>query len=349
MQAAVYYGVGDVRIEDLPEPEPAPGEVKIRLAHNGVCGSDLHEYFSAPTFVPVEPHPLTGVKAPVILGHEFSGTVVEIGDGVSGVEVGQPAALRPTYSCGACPACRRHLPNICRRLAFHGLSANGGGLSEFTTLPVDMVHALPGRVSLELGALVEPMAVGHHAVNRSGVTAEDLTVIVGAGPIGIGLWFALRARGFDKVIVSETSPQRRSAIEALGATTVIDPRTTDLTEAVMELTGDLGAAAVFDAAGVGAAIGDSIGCLAPRGKIVVVGIHELPFDFNPTILLLNEVEVIGSIVYDDDDYDAVIANMAAGVYDTSGWVEHAPLAALEEAFDELRAGRKLKILIDMEP
>ena len=143
MRAAVYYGVGDVRIEDVPEPTPGPGEVKIELAFNGVCGSDLHEYFSAPTFVPVEPHPQTGVSAPVVLGHEFSGTVTEVGADVTSTAPGQRAALRPTYSCGTCASCLRGLPNICRVLAFHGLSASGGGLAEHTVMPADMVHPLP--------------------------------------------------------------------------------------------------------------------------------------------------------------------------------------------------------------
>ncbi len=347
VRAAVYYGVGDIRIEDIPMPTVGPGQVKVKLAYNGVCGSDLHEYFSASTFTPVEPHPQTGVKIPVVLGHEFSGEIAEVGAGVTGIEVGQAAALRPTYSCGDCASCRQGLPNICRILAFHGLSADGGGLSEYTVLPAENVHLLPDGVSLELGALVEPMAVGHHAVDRSGLTREDTAVIVGAGPIGIGLWFALKARGFDKVIVSETSPERRAAISGLGAETVIDPRQNDLVETVMELTDGVGAAAVFDAAGVGAAISHSVPALAPRGKIVVVGIHELPFDFNPTSLLLQEVEVIGSIVYDDDDYRAVIANMADGIYDTTGWVEHARLEDLLQVFEDLRAGRKLKVLIDM--
>ena len=348
MRAAVYYGVRDVRIEDIPVPSPGPGQVKIRLAYNGICGSDLHEYYSASTFTPVEPHPQTGVKIPVILGHEFSGTVVELGEGVEGLQIGERAALRPTYSCGRCASCQQNRPNICRILAFHGLSADGGGLSEFTVLPADMVHPLPEEVSLELGALVEPMAVGHHAVDRSGVGASDTVVIIGAGPIGIGLWFALKARGYDKVIVSEPSAQRREAVVGLGAPKVIDPRETDLAETVMEMSDGVGASAVFDAAGVGAAISEGVACLAPRGKVVVVGIHELPFDFNPTSLLLQEVEIIGSIVYDDDDYDAVIDNMKAGVYDTTGWVEHVSLDDLLAAFDELRHRRKMKILIDLE-
>ena len=148
MRAAVYHGVGDVRVEDVPEPSPGRGEVKIKLAHNGICGSDLHEYYSASTFIPLEPHPQTGVQAPVIMGHEFSGTVAELGEGVTGLEVGQPAALRPTHSCGTCPPCKQGLPNICRILAFHGLSAEGGGLAEYTVVTADQVHPLPEGVSL---------------------------------------------------------------------------------------------------------------------------------------------------------------------------------------------------------
>ena len=175
MRAARYHGVRDIRIEELPDPTPEAGEVLVKVAHNGICGSDLHEYYSAPTFIPVDPHPLTGAHVPVVLGHEFSGTVVEVGDGVDPDLVGTNAALRPTYSCGQCASCQRGLHNICRRLAFHGLSAHGGGLAELTTLPADHVHPLPDSVSLELGALVEPMAVGSRrcVASRSSATTSS--------------------------------------------------------------------------------------------------------------------------------------------------------------------------------
>jgi (R,R)-butanediol dehydrogenase/meso-butanediol dehydrogenase/diacetyl reductase len=149
------------------------------------------------------------------------------------------------------------------------------------------------------------------------------------------------------VLISETSPQRRAAISRLGADEVIDPRTTDFRDSVSRLSDRAGAAVIFDAAGVGAAITTSIPALGPRGKLVVVGVHEKPFDFNPTSLLLQEIDMIGSIVYDDADFDAVIDNMTQGRYETAGWVEHAPLSGLLEAFEELRAGRKMKILIDL--
>lgn len=347
MRAAVYHEPGDIRIEDIAEPSPGPGEVKLKVAFNGVCGSDLHEYYNAATFVPTEPHPQTGIAAPVVLGHEFSGTVVEVGDGVTSVEVGTRVAVRPTLSCRQCESCRRGLFNICRSLAFHGLSAATGGLSEFTVVGADAVHPLPASVSLELGALVEPMAVGHHAVTLSGLEPGDLTVVAGLGPIGIGLWFALQAAGITDVVVSDPSPERRAALTRLGAENVIDPREDDVRSVAFDLTGGAGAPVVFDAAGVGAAISSGLDALAPRGKVVVVGIHEKAMELNPTSLLLGETSIVGSIVYLDEDYTAVIQAMADGHYATGGWVSHNTLDGLLDAYTDLRAGRQMKILIDL--
>lgn len=267
MRSAIYYGPHDVRIEDVPEPEVGPGQVKLRVAHNGVCGSDLHEYFAAATFVPVEPHPQTGIKAPVTLGHEFSGTVVAVGEGVTDVAVGDRAAVRPTYSCGACASCRAGAPNTCRVLAFHGLSGPGGGLSEYTVVDAGMVFPLPEGVSLEMGALVEPMAVSYHAVKLSGIQPGQVAIIAGLGPIGVGLFFALRALGVTDIIASDPSTARREILRRLGAQTVVDPHETDLTQLSREMSDDLGAFAVFDAAGVGAAIISGIAALAPQGKV----------------------------------------------------------------------------------
>jgi (R,R)-butanediol dehydrogenase/meso-butanediol dehydrogenase/diacetyl reductase len=347
MRAARYHGVRDVRIEEVPEPEAGPGQVKVKVAHNGVCGSDLHEYFSATTFVPLEPHPLTKAVAPVILGHEFSGTIVAVGEGVSRVSVGDQAAIRPNYHCGTCAACRQGLPNVCRLLAFHGLSGPGGGLSDFTVVDEDAVHVLPAGVSLEMGALVEPMAVGHHAVARSSVRPGQTAVIAGLGPIGIGIWLALRAQGITDVVCSDPSPERRDALRRLGAEHVVDPRETDLAEVCAGLSDGAGASVAFDAAGTGAAITGTLPALAPRGTLVVVALHEKPTEFNPTSLVLQETALIGSLIYTADDYDRVIAAMAAGSYAIDGWVEHAGLDDLPEVFESLRAGQRMKVLIDL--
>ncbi|MBY6412827.1 2,3-butanediol dehydrogenase [Rhodococcus sp. BP-252] len=346
MRGAVYYAPGDIRIESIADVEPSHGQVKLRVAHNGVCGSDLHEYFSGQTFIPSEPHPLTGQMAPIVLGHEFSGTVVAVGDGVD-INIGARVAVRPTLTCGQCPACTAGVSNVCRKLAFHGLSAATGGLSEYSVVDANAIHVLPETVSLEMGALVEPMAVSYHAVTRSGVKPGDVAVISGLGPIGIGLWFALRDRGIHDVIVSDPSDVRRRALKKLGAEHVVNPRHDNIGDIARDLSSGTGASAVFDAAGVGAAITSGVAALRPHGKVVVVGIHEQPMSLNPTSLLLSETEIIGSIVYSDDDYSKVIAAMAAGSYTADGWVEHAPLDSLVDIYHELRQGNKLKVLIDV--
>jgi (R,R)-butanediol dehydrogenase/meso-butanediol dehydrogenase/diacetyl reductase len=347
MRSAVYYRPHDVRIDDVDEPQPGPGQVKLRVAHNGVCGSDLHEYFSTETFVPVQPHPQTGVQAPLTLGHEFSGTVVAVGDDVSSVGKGDRVAVRPTYTCGTCPSCRAGSPNTCRVLAFHGLSGPGGGLSEFTVLPESMVFALPDNVSLELGALVEPMVVSYHAVKVSRIQPGRAAVIAGLGPIGVGLFFALRAAGITNIIASDPSAERRGIVSTLGATTVIDPTVTEVATAAREATDGLGAQVVFEAAGVGVAILTAIEALAPQGKIVVVGIHEQPMELNPTSLLLGEAQIVASLTYTDDDYRQVIAGMSRGEISTEGWVDHAPLDDLLTVYDELRRGARMKVLVDL--
>lgn len=347
MRAARYYGVEDVRIEQIPDPSPGPGQVKVKVAHNGVCGSDLHEFYTAPTFIPTEPHPLTGAQIPCVLGHEFSGTVVEVGPEVTRVVAGDRVAVRPTYSCGKCHACTSSASNICEILAFHGGSAHGGGLSEFTVVEQGMVHRLPDTVSLELGALVEPMAVALHAVNRVDLAPDDTVVILGAGPIGIGVWFALRARGIDRVVISEPSADRRAAISHLGAGNTIDPTSDDLGRAVDRLSTGRGAAVVFDAAGVAPAFAQGLSVLAPHGTMMVIAVYQSALDFHPAQLLGGEYTVTASMTYTDDEFGEVIENMGKGLYSAEGWVEHRSIDALTGAFDDLRAGRAMKLLIDL--
>ncbi|MDL5350872.1 2,3-butanediol dehydrogenase [Microbacterium sp. zg-YB36] len=346
MRAARFHKKEDLRVEQVDEPTPGPGEVKLRNAYSGICGSDLHVYYT-PEAAGVDlehAHPLTGAKPPQILGHEFAGTVVELGEGVEGISVGDRAAVWPVYYCGECPACRKGMYNICQKIGFHGLTSHGGGMAEFTTVPASMLHVLPDSVDLRMGALVEPMAVAWHAVAQVEVPAGGTALIAGAGPIGIGVWFALRARGVERVLVSEPSAERRAIVEALGATTV-DPVEGDLAAAVAELTGGDGVDVAFDAAGVGAAITSGVTSLTPGGRLVVVAVHERPMEFLPTQLVMSETGIVGSLAYLPADFDAVIAAMADGAYDTTGWVEEVDLADVVDAFQRLRSGAGAKILV----
>ncbi|WP_243229659.1 2,3-butanediol dehydrogenase [Microbacterium sp. CIAB417] len=346
MKAAVFHAQEDLRVEEVEEPSPGPGQVKLRNAFAGICGSDLHVYYS-PEAAGLDfdhPHPVTGSTLPQILGHEFSGTVVELGEGVTDVKVGDRVAVWPIYYCGECPACRKGMFNACQKIGFHGLSSHGGGMAAFTTVDAAKLHVLPDNVDLRMGALVEPMSVAWHAVSRANLEAGQTALIAGAGPIGIGVWFALKARGIDKVLVSEPSADRRAIISALGAT-VVDPVNEDLAAAVTDLTGGTGVDAAFDAAGAGPAITSALANLTPGGRVVVVAIHERPMEFLPTQLVMAETEIAGALAYLPEDFDAVIAAMAAGVYDTTGWVQEVPLDGVVDAIHALRGGAGAKILV----
>jgi len=348
MLAARYYDREDIRIEDIPEPVPGPGEVLIRVAFNGICGTDVHEFYSGPAWVPKTVHPRTGVSRPVVLGHEFSGTVEAVGEGARNVAVGDRVCVETVYPCDTCDRCVAGMPNLCTTFAVHGLSGPGGGLSELTVVKDSMVHHLPDTVSLELGALVEPMAVTTHAIARAQVLPESVVVIFGAGPIGIGTFLGLSAKGVSDIMVVEPSPQRRDAIAQLGAKVIIDPADGDAGDQIKKLTGGIGADVAFECAGVGASLTSACQSVRARGKVVVVATYETDPPLPATTLLLNEIEVMGCLAYAGDDFDNTIEMMAKGGYDTSGWVTHIDIKDLVgSGIEALRAGRAMKILVDL--
>jgi (R,R)-butanediol dehydrogenase/meso-butanediol dehydrogenase/diacetyl reductase len=349
MRAARFHGREDIRIEDLPEPSPGPGEVKLRVHLNGLCGSDVHEYFEGPDFTSDQPHPLTGEALPAILGHEFSGTVVEVGAGLDDVPLGALVAVEPIETCGRCARCRSGSRHLCRQIAFHGYNRSGGGLSEYTVVPRSMVHLAPAGVSREHAALAEPMAVALRASRRLDVGAGDVVVVHGAGPIGIGALLALRARDV-RVLVSDPAAWRRDIARQLGAELVLDPATDNAVAAARDLTGGLGAAGALDAAGAAAALKAAVAGTRPDGTVVVVAHHHgrtLPLTSNH--LIFNEVRITGSATYGADEFPAVLAAMAAGDYPLDGWVTTVPFGALvAEGLEPLRRQEALKVLVDVE-
>lgn len=345
MRAVVWNAREDVEVTDVPRPDPGPGQVLVQVAYNGICGTDLHEYYGGPIFIPTEPHPLTGRCAPVVLGHEFSGTVVEVGRGVDALAVGDRITVEPTYWCGECAPCRAGKTNICTKVGFHGLSIDGG-MAEYTVIDQGMAHRLPDSVSLQLGALVEPMSVAYHAARLGNVDGDGTALVFGAGPIGIGLWHALKGQGVEDVLVVEPSPVRRASIERLGAQT-LDPTGVDVPGYVAERTKGLGAAAAFDAAGVKPAVEAALASLGPSKTMVSVAIYERPIETSLIQLVLREARIQGTLCYTSSDYRAVIDLMAGGHYDTTGWVESIAIGdILAEGFEALHEGRKMKVLVD---
>jgi (R,R)-butanediol dehydrogenase/meso-butanediol dehydrogenase/diacetyl reductase len=322
------------------------GDVKLRVRYNGICGSDLHEIYDGPLTTRTTPHPLTGVKNPVILGHELCGEVVEVGASVEDLPLGCLVAVDPLESCGACVWCKAGQYPHCPQVALHGYNRNSGGLAEYSVVRRQMAHRLSPGMTAQQGALIEPLSVAWNTANRCRVEAGQIVAIHGAGPIGIGVCLTLRARGID-VIAIDPSPLRRQAIASLGARWTLDPADCDPISAVRDLTGGRGAHASVDAAGVPAAFRAAMQGTCVDGTAVVVAIHHAPIVIPPFEMLMPEVYVSG-VAMSAHAFPSVIKEMARGSYPMEGWVEIIPFEHLiDQGLERLRRQEGLKILVEV--
>jgi (R,R)-butanediol dehydrogenase/meso-butanediol dehydrogenase/diacetyl reductase len=345
VRAALYYGRQDLRLLSVPEPEPGPGEVKLRVHYNGICGSDLLEYFDGPVTTRSTPHPLTGVQNPVIMGHELCGEVVALGTGVDDLAIGSLIAVEPVETCGHCLYCGLGQYNHCPELAIQGYN-RAGGLAEYTVVKRRMAHLLPPGVSALQGALIEPLAIAWHTANRCAVEAGQVVAIHGAGPIGAGAFLTLKRRGVEAIIV-DPSPTRRAALTRLGARTTLDPTACDVVAAIRDLTGGRGAHASIDAAGGAKAFAAMLHGTRIDGTAVVVAIHHQPVVIPPFDLLMPEVHLTG-VALSVNAFPSVIAEMARGSYPLDGWVETIPFDGLiEQGIGRLRRQQGMKIVVDV--
>jgi (R,R)-butanediol dehydrogenase/meso-butanediol dehydrogenase/diacetyl reductase len=346
MRAALYYGPRDLRLESVPDPQAGPGDVKLRVLYNGICGSDLHEFYDGPVTTRTTPHPLTGVQNPVILGHELCGEVVALGDGVEDLALGDLVAVDPLESCGGCLWCLAGQYNHCPLVALHGYNRGGGGLAEYTVVRRSMAHRLAPGLTPVQGALIEPLSVAWNTANRCRLDAGQTAAIHGAGPIGIGVFLTLRRRGVETIIF-DPSPRRRAVLERLGARSVLDPTACDPVSAVRDLTGGRGAHASVDAAGGAAAFRAMLLGTRVDGTAVVVAIHHTPVAIAPFDLLMPEVHLTG-VAMSAHAFPRVIEEMALGAYPLDGWVE---TIAFEDVIDlgleRLRRQEGLKILVEV--
>jgi (R,R)-butanediol dehydrogenase / meso-butanediol dehydrogenase / diacetyl reductase len=345
MLAAVLHGPRDLRLEDIPEQPPETGEVTIAVAHNGLCGSDL-KLFETGLRSGDTPHPVTHHCGPQVLGHELAGVISAVGPNVVGYEAGDRVCVQPDYPCGLCPPCTSGFSHLCQIITFLGVISSGGGLSERLTIDHTKLHRLPDSLSLTEGALVEPMAVAYHAVGRADPQPGEAAVIIGAGPIGIGVMLNLRARGVDHIIVVEPSPQRRAVVQIMGVEAVHPDEAASF---IARRTDRHGAHVAFDCAGVGSTFGATLASLRARGRAVVVaGSSAYPLQTTAHLLQHTEITITGSVAFQRAEFAAVIDLMTAGAYPHLGWVEHVSLdEVVVEGFTPLLAGHKTKVLIDM--
>ncbi|GAA4698092.1 2,3-butanediol dehydrogenase [Streptomyces youssoufiensis] len=350
MKAAVWHGARDVRIAETDVPTPGPDEVLIRVAYCGICGSDLHEYANGPHAIPTTaPHPASGVTAPLILGHEFCGTVAALGSSVADLAVGDPVAIEPNYRCGTCPRCQAGDYHICRHFGFAGLMGHGG-LAEYAAVPRYMAHPLPAAVPLEQAALFEPASVALHALRRAEPLRGSLAV-VGLGPIGLLAVLLAARRGATRIIAVDVAPARLEIAARLGATDLVDASGgADAAAAVRGLTGGEGVDVAFEVVGSQAALDTCLGATRRGGRVVLVGLAQ-QVRLDAFALVNNEQSIISTVGY-RDTYPELIRLVADEGVDLRPVVTStvALKDVVEQGFEALLGGGgQIKVLVDPAP
>jgi (R,R)-butanediol dehydrogenase / meso-butanediol dehydrogenase / diacetyl reductase len=298
MLAVRWHGRGDVRVEEVPPPAPpGPGELQLQVRWCGICGTDLEEWLSGPVFIPAAaPHPVTGARAPLVLGHEFVGLVVAAGADVTEPSPGQRVAVDTIVSCGTCYWCQRGEVTRCPALGALGLHGDGG-LAELCNAPARICLPVPDTVADDEAALAEPLAVAVRALRRGGLRSGERVAVVGAGAVGLMAVQAAAAFGADGVAVVEPLPERRALAIRLGADRAVPPGE----------AGTLEADVAVECAGTASAIHTVLQALRSGGRAVLLSIVTQSALVAPMDLIRGEKSLIGSLshVWDQDFREAL--------------------------------------------
>jgi (R,R)-butanediol dehydrogenase / meso-butanediol dehydrogenase / diacetyl reductase len=307
-----------------------PDEVRLKIGFCGICGSDIHEYLGAPIFSPAPgtKNEHTGISLPVTMGHEMSGTVIEVGTKVKGLTPGQMVCVNPSlddrhYGEKPCSNCETGKTNLCTRWATYGLNASGGGFSDEIVVKDINCLPLPPGVSLKVGALAEPLAVAWHSIRTSQFKAAQTVLILGAGPIGLAILLLLRSWEAGKTFVTEVAEQRIEQARKFGADVVVNPiapmsngpangtAKNPVLEAIHE-SHPTGVDMVFDCTGLQSTLDTGIAALKPGGTFFNVAIHEKPLQLNLNLIACQEKKLLGGICYTREDFERVIDALADG-------------------------------------
>jgi len=296
MKAAVWTGADQVEVTTVPLPDVPAGWALVKVAYDGVCGTDLSIFHGK--------HPRA--PAPLIMGHEMSGWV-EVA-GATGPSAGTLVTVEPLISCGECRACRDGHPHVCRRLGLYGIDAPGA-MAQYVALPPEVLHEVPDGVDPRTATLAEPLAVAVHAVALSGMEPGDTVAVYGAGPIGVLTAMVARHEGAGTVVITEPSPWRRKVAEELGFTVVADGST--MVETLAPLTDGEGADTTFDSAAHPTVAAELTAATRVLGRIVVVGVYKQPTPLDLQAVCFKEQTVVGVRVYTSADMTRAIELIAA--------------------------------------
>lgn len=349
MRAAVFHGAGDIRVEETRSPDaPRAGELLVKPLWCGICGTDLHEYAQGPIVIPTAPHPLTTACGSQILGHEFSAEVVQVGSGVTTVQVGQRVSVMPLLFCGTCYFCRRGLDHLCRTMAAVGLSYQWGGIAELAIVPAANVTALPDGVSDLQGAVVEPAAVAAYGVDTAGVRPGDNVLITGAGPIGALASLYAASLGAN-VFVSEINPVRADLVRSFDVGVVLDPSAIDVPGWLREHTDGIGVDAVIECSGNERALQAAIASVRSAGRISQTGLHTKAASIDPMVISEHDITISGTWCFPVTDWPRIIDLIDRGRFPVEKVVtaQIEMTDVVEKGFDTLLSptGDQVKVLV----
>lgn len=336
MKAAVMRGIGNINMEEVPEPEVGPNQVKVKIAYCGLCGTDPEQLEGRFGLMPKEAY-----EQPRIMGHEASGTISEIGSEVKGdYKVGQRVAMNFRGSCGSCYYCRNKMENFCR----NGVPASGS-FAEYAVYPESAIYALPDDVSLEVGSLLEPVSVAVHATDRCNIHTGGSIAICGGGPIGLlCLEVALKA-GASRALVSEPIAAKRELALKLGADVAVDPFNEDLIEAGKKLTDGRGFDTVIDASGNIAAAKQAIDLADNGATILWAAVYgkDVEIGVSPFLMYAKELTITSTFVspYSFPRSLSLLSKLELQPLIT----DILPLKDIARAFELHKSGKSIKILI----
>ncbi|MBB3230823.1 Zn-dependent oxidoreductase [Halomonas stenophila] len=310
MKAFQVSAPQDYRLVDTEVPDAAPGEVLVRVAFAGICGSDMHIIHGDNAFV----------RFPRITGHEFAGLVEAVGEGVQGLAIGDRVCIDPVISCGHCYPCRIGRPNVCTALEVIGVHRNGG-FEERVNVPAGNVHRLPEHLGLDAAALVEPYSIAANVLGRMQPHPGDRLLILGAGVIGLTILQVARALGIEDVTVSDVIDARLATARELGATRTLNGAEQDVEAEVAALTGGEGMPLIADAACVPALLPQMLRMASPAGRIGLLGFNPTPSDLVQLEVIKKELTLVGSRL-NNRKFPEVIELMASGRLDPLALVSH---------------------------
>jgi threonine dehydrogenase-like Zn-dependent dehydrogenase len=314
-----------MELQNEPNPTPQAGEVILRVDAVGICGSELSGYLG---------HNSLRVP-PLVMGHEFAGTVSEVGANVSGLHVGDRVTVNPLSGCGECALCQRGLGHLCAKRQIVGIH-RPGAFAEFVAVPAANCTSMPEGLSQVAGSLAEPLGCGVRATRIGGVANGSRVLVLGAGTIGLMCIAAARKAGGSVTLAADPNAGRLQTASQWGAANLCDTRSADPAEAARQHTGGLGVDVAIDAVGIDATRRAAVRAVRPGGTVVLVGLHEAESPFEANHIVRSEIHVAGSFSYTPADFGAAVAMLAAGdVTPAPSWLEERDLEECGDSFAEL--------------